>query len=257
MPALPEVLTNVSGLASWWSTVANPTYAHVQYNHWLGSEQRLVSSWHKDWLLAFSQRHTLSGKRLLDYGIGGGLLGKVLLDSPHQIAHYVGIDISERSLDAARKRLTHAGFLPSQFTLLYAPQAFSELWPVPDVLISQAVIQHFPSRAYADAFFGSVEASAIPLLLLQIELASPPICDLQVATDAASFVRGAQSRRIYALNATAACQLDEAYLIAAMPSFMVTWQGSRRVQGSPGLQAWIELSRSSPWQNKKKAALYH
>ena len=256
MPALPEVLTNVSGLANWWGTVAHPTYSHVEYNHWLGSEQRMVSSWRKDWLRAFSQRHTLSGKRLLDYGIGGGLLGKVLLDSPHQIAHYVGVDISERSLGAARKRLTHAGVLPSQFTLLQAPQAFSELWPVPDALISLAVIQHFPSRAYADAFFGSVEASTIPLLLLQIKLASPPVCDLQVATDAASFVSGAESRRIYALNATTACQLDVAYLVAAMPSFTVTWQGQRRVRGwiEEGQMAWIELSRNSQRQKREKAA---
>ena len=132
---LPSVLTNITGLARWWARNANPTYAHVQYNHWLGSEAHLTRSWQQDWLRAFAQRHALPGMRILDYGIGGGLLGEVLLRD-YRLAHYTGVDISDRSLDAARQRLTRTGFYPSQASLLHAPLAFAELRPIPDVLIS-------------------------------------------------------------------------------------------------------------------------
>ena len=240
---LPSVLTNITGLARWWARNANPTYAHVQYNHWLGSEAHLTRSWQQDWLRAFAQRHALPGMRILDYGIGGGLLGEVLLRD-YRLAHYTGVDISDRSLDAARQRLTRTGFYPSQASLLHAPVAFAELRPIPDVLISLAVIQHFPSRAYADAFFSSIEASAIPLLLLQIEHASPPACDLGVATDATSFSPGGSNLRAYAAGASAACQLDAAFLLDAMPSFNVTWMRQRPVRGSPVPQAWVELTRT-------------
>ena len=49
--------------------------------------------------------------RILDYGIGGVLLGEVLLRD-YRLAHYTGVDISDRSLDAARQRLTRTGFYP-------------------------------------------------------------------------------------------------------------------------------------------------
>ena len=106
------------------------------------------------------------------------------------------------------------------------------------------MIQLFPSRDYADAFYSSIEASAIPLLLLQIEHASPPACDLGVATDATSFSPGGSNLRTYAAGASAACQLDEAFLLDAMPSFNVTWMRQRKVRGSPVPQAWVELTRT-------------
>ena len=55
------------------------------------------------------------GATVAEYGIGGGLLGQYLLTS-HNISRYLGIDIAERQLRAARRRLE--GCCRGQYELL-------------------------------------------------------------------------------------------------------------------------------------------
>ena len=51
---------------------------------------------------------------------------------------------------------------------MLAPQEFRVFRA--DVFVSQAVIQHFPNRAFADTFFANLERSCIPLLQLQLKV---------------------------------------------------------------------------------------
>lgn len=46
----------------------------------------------------------------------------------------------------------------------------------PDVLVSQQVIQHFPSRAYTDRFFAQVNSSGALVVMLQTKLPSWHLC---------------------------------------------------------------------------------
>ena len=109
-------------------------------------------------------RYDWKGKRVLDYGIGGGYLGEVLFKE-YEIASYVGVDISQKSLSAAAKTLS-LQIDQGKVRLLLTPQDFNTLKP--DVLISQAVIQHFPSVKYLDSFLANVNSAGACEVMLQV-----------------------------------------------------------------------------------------
>lgn len=73
-------------LASFWDK-APRTFAHVSYGSFLGGEKKTMRLWRERWLLRFCAEASCNGARVVDYGIGGGLLGAVLLNS-HNISHY-------------------------------------------------------------------------------------------------------------------------------------------------------------------------
>jgi trans-aconitate methyltransferase len=57
------------------------------------SEAATISDWQANWLdqIPFPR----SVRTVAEYGIGGGLLGKLLLQK-YSVAHYIGMDISKR-----------------------------------------------------------------------------------------------------------------------------------------------------------------
>ena len=129
---------------------AHAPLAHISYDNGLhGSEFQLIRRWYSNWLGPWSRRVRLRGSRVGDYGIGAGLLGKVLCSRFH-IGAYVGFDVANRSLTAA-KALLNQSVVPltcaKEFELVAGGIPEFSNWRL-DVLISQQVIQHFPSRNY-------------------------------------------------------------------------------------------------------------
>lgn len=134
------------------------TFAHITPNRWLKSKENLVNS--------FSNKFgpfDPSGKTIADYGIGAAHLGIYLMDNI-DIKKYIGIDIAQRSLDAAAKNLSN--YDQSKIQLMLTPVDFSKLNA--DIFCSFAVIQHFPSEEYLNEFLINLKNSGIPEIILQI-----------------------------------------------------------------------------------------
>lgn len=102
-------------------------------------------------------------KVVVDYGIGNAQLYLIL--SELGIKKYIGIDISKRSLEAAQKFISDQN-LKTDFELLEPPDNFHSLNP--DVFLSFATIQHFPSEEYCLDFFHKLNNSIAKELYLQI-----------------------------------------------------------------------------------------
>ena len=131
-------------LRSFWET-ADPTFSHISYTGHLGSEDKLKNKWQREWLHHYNG--TLRGATVVEYGIGGGLLGTHLFED-YGIARYIGIDISNRQVAKARQRL--AGY-NARFERVDALSASIVSNETPTLVVSQAVIQHFESVKYFKA----------------------------------------------------------------------------------------------------------
>ena len=215
---------------------AHPTFSHVWYS---GSASRAGPKMNSTWLFEFARRHRgLAGKHVIDFGIGGGILGDLLLRS-HNVSHYAGVDISNRSLHVALKRLKKLRIAKtpvprSKWSLHKAPLDFGALTPHADIFISVAVIQHFPSRAHTEAFFANLERSAIATIFLQIKYSGK----------SAAFVteRDAFELARFEAHAAHATMLNTAYIEAALPSYEVVWQRPKRPRKIEE-HVFIELAR--------------
>lgn len=127
---------------------------------YLGGEKNVEADWKRNFLLKYAWQN----KSLLDYGIGGGFLGKHLFEQ-YKLGKYIGVDISQKSLDAAKTNLAKQ-IAGGKVQLLLTPQAFKQY--TPDILVCQAVIQHFPSVKYLDDFLKNVNDSGAAELMLQV-----------------------------------------------------------------------------------------
>lgn len=135
MPLSTEALE--SKMQWWWDTHATSMFAHREYSGLLG-ERGIVQSWQRNWLSRFCADGRCNSTRVADYGIGAAILGEFMMNV-YGVVHYDGVDISRRSLDAARTRLS-LHFPSSRFALHNTSVDFASL--ASDVFISQAVIQH-------------------------------------------------------------------------------------------------------------------
>lgn len=115
-----------------------------------------MQAWMGRWLQRWSadpQPGWLHGKRVGEYGVGGGLLGQMLCEQ-FGTSHYVAFDIAERQLAEAEKRLerthqagsscTHAMVLASSTS----PSGIDWRRHTLDVLISQQVRCRLPLSSY-------------------------------------------------------------------------------------------------------------
>jgi len=102
----------------------------------------------------------LHGKTVIDYGVGGGYFGELLLDVAN--VNYIGIDISERSIENAKKRL--GKYHKTEFHLV--PDTFDQYEA--DIFCCFTCIQHFVTKDYLDEFLDKVNNSKCEELYLQI-----------------------------------------------------------------------------------------
>ena len=188
---------------------AAPQFAHVWY---AGPASRPIDKMNKTWLGAFTKRHSWAGKRVVDFGIGAGILGFHLLKN-EAISHYTGIDISNRSIKEAASRLKKLDRRGTTWSLLRAPQPFAPLRA--DIFVCVAVVQHFPSRVHAEGFFANLRDSGIPTIVLQIKNADPPFFLDERKFDMAAYDR----------QGVDACMFSPRYLrTTLLPNYDVVWQ---------------------------------
>lgn len=187
---------------------------------------KLRTSWHEQWLDRLCAEESCVGRRFAEYGIGGGLLGAMLLtDGVSNIsrklranisaAHYAGIDISQRQLAEARLRLSRL-YSPELWSLHNTSVDFRSLRP--DIFVCQAVIQHFPSLAYTDAWLQRVDTCGAQRLMLQVR-DGRPCCEREVPF-ANSTTPGAVRH---------ATTVDRSYLERRLPNYRMQW--SQLAQG--------------------------
>ena len=170
-------LPGAGAVRSFWESV-DGGFAHIDYaspNH--HSEAALIQRWRTQWLDTWSVqfgRNWLQGQRVGDYGIGGGLLGE-LLWSEYGISHYVGFDVAERQLGLARQRLRNAS-CSHDLMLVDGSRGDATDFALHrlDALVSQQVIQHFPSQFYTEEWLRSLAAAQIPRLLLEVRFNANP-----------------------------------------------------------------------------------
>ena len=154
-------------LRSWWDSISSPDFAHRN----AVGQRHLLPMWRKMWLDRIAP--ACMGRRLVEYGIGTGMLGEYALRNL-SVAHYAGVDVSDKSLAAARRLLTRHFGPRANISFHRADVMLSSLQP--DVLVSQQVIQHFPSREYTDRFLAQVNGSGAQVVMLQTKLPSRRRC---------------------------------------------------------------------------------
>jgi SAM-dependent methyltransferase len=156
---------------AFWETCED-TFAHLEIKDWLKSYDDLTKYWDDE----FISKLDFVGKTVMDYGIGGGYLGKYLL-TDKGLGKYYGVDISERSIEKARENLLD---YENSVKLLNS----EENWDACscDIFISQACVQHFPGVEYLNQFLKKINTQAPSYIILQIrysvETYSNPNCPI-------------------------------------------------------------------------------
>ena len=206
-------------LSEWWDHSASAAFAHRRYTGRLIDEQHVIWRWDALWLRNLTQHLELRGARVLEYGIGGGLCGTLLLRR-YNLSTYIGVDVSNASLSAARQRLKRTrwpGTYRPGWELLHTPQNFSRFSV--DLFLCIAVIQHFPSRAYTAAFFRNLESSGIPRLLLQVKLTQKD--ELYSAVNESEHIISNKTNfaRVYGTHTADATRLPYDYVHNSLPSY--------------------------------------
>lgn len=143
----------------WWDNSASDAFQHIDGEY----VSKHAHEWQK-FLVHFDWK----GKKVLDYGIGGGYLGKTLFEE-YGISHYMGVDISNKALDAAKANLAKYN-TNDNVELALTPIQFSAVSP--DILVSQQVIQHFPSVDYFKNFLENVDNSNANQVMLHFRASS-------------------------------------------------------------------------------------
>lgn len=136
-------------------------FAHLEAKKWRGGKEQVFKG-HREKANLLLKKIKVGGSTLLDYGIGDGFLGYVLLKE-YGLGKYVGVDIAERTLTTARKNLSNPDW---DVELGLVPQDFAQ--HNPDIITSFACIQHFPSKEYLDQFLENVANASPSVIMFQI-----------------------------------------------------------------------------------------
>ena len=143
------------------------TYAHL-IDTIKKSEIKLYNSYEINLL----QYLELRDKVVIDYGIGGGFLGKLLFEK-YNIQKYIGFDIAKRSIEYARDRLIE--YEQCELCLVDDYTQFKTYNA--DIFISFACIQHFPTIEYLIHFLMLINTSNIDIIALHIRYNDDTICN--------------------------------------------------------------------------------
>lgn len=203
-------------LRSFWER-ANPTFSHISYEGYLGSEDALKKKWQREWLHHYNG--TLGGATVVEYGIGGGLLGKHLFED-YGIARYIGIDISGRQVANATHRL--AGY-NARFERVDALSASIVSNETPTLVVSQAVIQHFESLSYFQAFARQLSLIKAPRVMLQTRLGE---------TRANLRASSGSAQKFNWKDVQFALLLSTRTLLESLPDYKLVWNSTHPASGT-------------------------
>lgn len=141
---------NFDEVRIWWEEVEE-TYAHIG---------RPLFQYNDEFQRCLLNAPLGNIRSIVDYGCGGGNLGIHLFEKG-EIEYYIGIDISRRSIEAAKKRLVGR---KSEF-VLNETEDFQ--FPDADAFMCFHVIQHFPNLDYANKFFRALNETNYKSLYIQ------------------------------------------------------------------------------------------
>lgn len=152
-------------MANFWNTV-KPRYSHfgeteIEYN-------ALMSRFEK-----ICKRLILSGKTVIDYGCGGGILGEYLLKK-RSIAKYIGYDLSERSLSKMQERLKEFSEKVIPVLVVHHDIDFSTIKP--DLIFCIACLYHFPEKEYLDRYLSRFNESDAENVVIEIRDSGEGTC---------------------------------------------------------------------------------
>jgi len=202
----------------WWDTGASEQFQHTNRTY--------VQAQYPEWNEKFISKFTWASKRVVDYGIGGGYLGEVLFKW-HAISTYVGVDISQRSLDKAAEVLAP---WHGRFDLRLTPQVFSSLKP--DIFVTQQVIQHFPSEDYLVSFLQNVDSCGAKQLMLHFRRSAN---GTTAANDAYGGGAADQGKVTFALTTSVEA------IASHLPHYRLSWQDEAPMYQSVGVFSGWEL----------------
>jgi len=140
----------------WESTT--PQNAH------LGLTEKEASSRYKRAREAVGEVFPVKNKTVIDFGCGGGYIGKYVLD--HGAKKYVAYDVAARSIRRARQNT--AGYEDKTTFIQLSDHRWDFAAHEPDMIVALAVMIHFPSVQYMDNFLASCERSGAKYLVLEI-----------------------------------------------------------------------------------------
>lgn len=148
-----KLATNMRNI---WNTTS-PRNAHLG----ISGEKSMLIARYKELV---TSKINVTGKRVIDFGIGGGLLGRLLL-SKFDIAYYIGYDLAERSINAARVNMAE---FDNKELILLTKHIWSFVEKKPDIIVCLACIFHFPTNLYLDNFLLECNKSGAEYLVLEI-----------------------------------------------------------------------------------------
>lgn len=144
-----------------WETTATRN-AHLG----LDGEEELMLARFKNLV---TDRMSVKDKIVVDFGMGGALLGKHLfsLEPPKRRPRlYVGYDIAERSMKRAEENLKD--HLDKTRLILIRKHVWSFAEQNPDIIVCLACIFHFPTKIYLDNVLKEMDRSGARRLVLEI-----------------------------------------------------------------------------------------
>jgi 2-polyprenyl-3-methyl-5-hydroxy-6-metoxy-1,4-benzoquinol methylase len=103
-------------------------------------------------------------KIIIDFGIGGGLLGKYLFEN-FKIKKYIGYDLAERSINTAKNNLVN---YKEKELILINRHVWNFKEKNPNIIVCIACIFHFPTLTYLNNFLNECNLSESEYLILEI-----------------------------------------------------------------------------------------
>jgi ubiquinone/menaquinone biosynthesis C-methylase UbiE len=146
-------------IKNFWES-CDENFSHISLSRHLPGYEKLTESWENNFISKLDFKDTT----VIDYGIGGGYLGKYLL-SKKECKKYIGVDISQRSLSSSKKNLSNFN---NNVTLIDTSFFYSSFNEKSDIFISQACIQHFPNEEYLINFLNKINCILPNTVMLQI-----------------------------------------------------------------------------------------
>ena len=139
-----------------WENMSD-TGAHRKATKYFGSEKKMMDRFKR----LLTDKIDVTDKVIIDYGCGGGYLGKHL--EKFNIKYYYAFDIAEKSINRAKENVKtmNASFIRT--SVIPALKEFN-----PDIFCSFACIIHFPTKNYLNGFLKTVNACEAEYLVLEI-----------------------------------------------------------------------------------------
>jgi len=146
-----------------WNQRVGRTTAHLEFSEML-TQNNITEFYQKA-----CGKIKVQGKKILDFGCGGGLLLQYLNSIEEKALSYTGIDIAPRSLEAAEKNnlkseIGYTLYLIHPYDLEKLKNYSEKI----DVFVSLNVIQHFPDMAYLEYFCKNINELKIKEVILHI-----------------------------------------------------------------------------------------